>query len=94
MSNPNAPEQPPKKSPKQFNWKTADIAEMVVLWLFTVAFAVALLFWCWLSVVNREITDVPGGFVAFLAVVPIGKALERFAKGFYLKHRGADKSSI
>ena len=90
MSNSNAPEQ----SPKQFSWKIANIAEVVVVWLFTVAFAVAFLFWCWFSVVNREMTDVPEGFVALLGVVPIGKALERFAKGFYLKHRGADKSSI
>jgi hypothetical protein len=60
-------------------------AEMVVLWLFAAAFALAFGLWFKLSLGAKELLDVPNGLIALLALVPVGKALETTVRAFYKK---------
>ncbi len=62
-----------------------DYAELVVVWLFALAFLLTFGLWFGLSLYHKTLEDVPSGLVAFLALVPIGKALETTARAFYKK---------
>jgi len=68
--------------------RVADWAEVVVVWLFAVAFLVVFAMWLDYSLTLDRLVDVPDGLVGLLALVPIGTALGRFAKAYYRKVSG------
>ncbi len=68
--------------------RVADWAEVVVVWLFVVAFLVAFAMWVDYSLAEGGLVDVPDGLVGLLALVPIGTALGRFARAYYRKVSG------